>query len=211
MRYTVAGKYGGDRPGRIEGDDGEGKSPHPGDGAVILIGLGANRPGAWGPPDKTLERALAELQAPGEGGLRMRAVSNVYETAGVGPGRPGTYLNAVAAVEGHCPPGALLTRLKRIERRAGRRPARRWGPRALDLDILDYRGLVRGWTGGHASGHTARGRLVLPHPLLHTRPFVLAPLLDIAPRWRHPVLGRTARQLWHDVRFQRAGRILRRR
>lgn len=174
---------------------------------MILVALGSNRSGRWGPPVLTLERAVREL---GEAGLTLRAVSPIYRTAPLGSGRQADYANAVAALDTAMPPGALLRRLKRLERAAGGRSARPWGPRALDLDILDYKGRVRGWRGRAPSpGGGARGAPVLPHPRLHVRPFVLRPLLDVAPRWRHPVLKQSARHLWRRVQTSRAGRVLR--
>lgn len=187
--------------------------------AMVLIGLGANRPGRWGPPKATLRRAMAELAA---GGLCIRATSRLYETAplgtqataqGVAQGSAqadATYVNAVIAADTRLTPEALLQRLKHIERQAGRRSARPWGPRALDLDLLDHKGMIRGWRGRFLSPEARRrGHLVLPHPQMHLRPFVLLPLTEILPNWRHPVLKRTARELWHDVQAQRQGRILR--
>ncbi len=174
---------------------------------MILIALGSNRSGVWGLPVATLKRAVKELaRTPG---TRVVRQSGFYETDGVGPGRPGVFVNSVVAIETHCGPGALLRRLKMLERSAGPRSARRWGPRTLDLDILDYRGRVLGWREKERMKDVAlRNRLTLPHPLLHERPFVLAPLNDAAPDWRHPVLHRTARQLWSRMRNERKGRIL---
>jgi 2-amino-4-hydroxy-6-hydroxymethyldihydropteridine diphosphokinase len=108
-------------------------------------------------------------------------------------GRPNqpNFVNAVAAIETHLPPPALLARLHAIERAAGRRRTIRWGPRTLDLDLLDYRGL----TSRGAPHTTARGTLALPHPGIAERSFVLEPLAEIAPRWRHPVSRATAREL----------------
>jgi len=174
---------------------------------VILIALGSNRSGAWGSPKATLRRAMEELaKSPG---TRMLGKSRFYETEGVGPGRPEAFVNSVMAIEAHCGPDTLLRRLKRLERTAGLRSARRWGPRTLDLDILDYRGRVLGWPErGRLNDAAIRNSLVLPHPLLHVRPFVLVPLIDVAPDWRHPVLYRTARQLWSRMRHERKGRVI---
>ena len=174
---------------------------------MIIIALGSNRSGAWGTPAATLNRAVLELAKPP--GTTILALSGAYETSGAGPGRPGVFVNAVVSLECHCSPAALLRRLKMIERRAGPRSAWRWGPRVLDLDILDYRGLVTGWRGKGCLHDTAiRGQLILPHPLLHARPFVLQPLIEAAPDWRHPVLRRTARELWFGRRYERRGRII---
>lgn len=177
-------------------------------GAKVLIGLGSNRPGRWGDPAATVRRALAELAG---SGLHVTAVSSLYETAPLGAGPNGAFVNAVAAANTALPPEALLLRLKRLERLAGRRSARPWGPRALDLDLLDYKGQIRGWRGGRPEpGRERAPQLVLPHPRLHLRPFVVGPLTEISPDWRHPVLKRSARELWHGLRGQRQGRVLRR-
>ncbi len=174
---------------------------------MILIALGSNRSGAWGTPAATLNQAVLELAKPP--GTTILALSSLYETSGAGPGRPGVFVNAVVNLEGHCSPAALLRRLKMIERRAGPRSACRWGPRVLDLDILDYRGLVTGWPEkGRLNDAAIRSQLILPHPLLHERPFVLQPLDEIAPYWRHPVLRRSARELWLRICDEHSGGIL---
>ena len=81
-------------------------------------------------------------------------------------------------------PGSLLAAVKEVERRGGRVPTFRNGPREIDVDILDLRGLVE----------TERDP-ILPHPRMAGRRFVLAPLAEIAPGWKHPVTGFTARQM----------------
>lgn len=173
---------------------------------MILIGLGSNRAGEWGSPAATLRRAGGELEA---AGCRVTRRSPLYQTAAVGPEPQDAFVNAVLAISCSLPPEALLRRLKSLERLAGRRSGRRWGPRALDLDILDYRGLVRRWSAAFGGRDRMRPPpLVLPHPQLHVRPFVLLPLLDVAPQWRHPVLKLSARQLWNRVRQQSEGRVL---
>lgn len=156
--------------------------------SILILALGANLPGRWGDPREALRRARAELTA---AGLRLVAASRIYTTAPVGPGRQAPYLNAVLVLEAHVAPAALLRLLKSLERRAGRRFAPHWGPRCLDIDVLDYSGRRI----GRSSRRRERGRLVLPHPEMHRRAFVLVPLLEVAPRWRHPVLGVEARTL----------------
>ena len=141
----------------------------------------------------------------------MRAVSPLYETRAVGNARQPAYVNAVALLDTTMPPEALLRVLKEIERRSGRRGGRPWGPRTLDIDIVDYKGLTRHWTGRRGGFPRAGARpLVLPHPLAHERPFVLKPLLDIAPDWRHPALKQSGRDLWHRISAHEQGRVLKR-
>jgi len=155
---------------------------------TLLLALGANQAGAWGPPGEALQRARAELS---HAGVRVLASSPIYDTLPLGPGRQSPYLNAVLLAEAHMAPAALLRLIKRLERCAGRRPSRRWGPRPLDIDILDF--------GGRRLGSPRRrlqpGRLVLPHPELHRRAFVLVPLLEVDPHWHHPTLAATGRAL----------------
>ena len=94
------------------------------------------------------------------------------------------FVNGVAAVATDLPPEALLARLLALETRFGRARGARNAARSLDLDLLDYDGR-----------QCATATLVLPHPRLHERRFVLVPLCDIAPDWRHPTLGVTATEL----------------
>ena len=174
----------------------------------VLVGLGANRFGAWGSPAETIVQALGEID---RFNIAVLAVSPLYGTAAVGSARQPPYVNAVALLDTSLPPEALLRVLKEIERKSGRRGGRPWGPRTLDIDIVDYRGLVRHWCGSRPSFRQAGARpLILPHPLAHERPFVLKPLLDIAPHWRHPALKQSARDLWHRVSEQGQGRVLKR-
>jgi 2-amino-4-hydroxy-6-hydroxymethyldihydropteridine diphosphokinase len=104
-------------------------------------------------------------------------------SAPVGPSHR-RYANAVALIASEEAPEALLARLKAIERAFGRRAGQRWGSRVLDLDIVL-------WSGG-AWGSPG---LVVPHVAFRQRPFVLGPLLHVAPGWRDPMTGRTVRQL----------------
>jgi 2-amino-4-hydroxy-6-hydroxymethyldihydropteridine diphosphokinase len=147
------------------------------------IGLGSNRRSRHGSPAATLRAALDAL-APD-------AASRIHATPALGPaGR--AFANAAAIVTAELDPPAMLEALKDMERAFGRRPGRRWGPRVLDLDILL-------WSGG-AWGEDG---LVVPHPEMRRRPFVLAPLAEIAPGWRDPVSGATVRQLLFRLRRPR--------
>jgi len=111
-------------------------------------------------------------------------LSSLYETAPEGHERQRPFLNAVAEIRTPLSATALLLAAKRIERQGGRVATFRNGPRTIDVDLLDVRGLCRASPG-----------LTLPHPRMHRRRFVLEPLAEIAPRWRHPRLKLTAREL----------------
>lgn len=146
---------------------------------VAHIGLGSN----LGERAANLREALAQLGA--AGGVRVGRVSSFLETAPEGgPPGQGPHLNAAAELETELAPGALLDLLLEVERRLGRVRAERWGARTIDLDLL-------------LCGETVLNSeaLTVPHPRMHERRFVLAPLAQIAPEARHPVLGRTVREM----------------
>lgn len=155
---------------------------------TLLLALGGNLRGRWGGPAESILRAYRVLEA---AGLKVVRASSLYLTEPVGGGRQAPYLNAAIMVSGACAPGTLLRLCKRIERRAGRRQRSPMQARPLDIDILDYGGRRLGWPPLRRE----RGRLILPHPLLHRRPFVLVPLMEVAPHWRHPVFGRRPKAL----------------
>jgi 2-amino-4-hydroxy-6-hydroxymethyldihydropteridine diphosphokinase len=142
---------------------------------VILIGIGANLPSAHGAPRATCEAALAELARRGVAVLR---VSRWYETAPVPASDQPWFVNAVAEVETALAPQALLAVLHEVERLFGRERTVPNAARTLDLDLIAYHDRVIDDPG-----------LRVPHPRLAERVFVLLPLADIAPGWRHPVTG----------------------
>lgn len=144
---------------------------------TYLIALGSNRPSRHGGPAATLAAAFAAL--PG----RVTARSPVLPSAPIGPSLR-RYVNAAALVDSELAPPAMLAALKAIERDFGRRRGRRWGARALDLDIVL-------WRGGCWRSRT----LTIPHAAFRTRDFVLTPAVAIAHGWRDPVTGLTLRQL----------------
>lgn len=151
-----------------------------------VISLGSNVPGCWGAPEATLHRALHILE---QNQVFIIARSLIYRTLPhPGAGLMPEFYNAVVLARTGLPPGGLLRLVKIIERKAGRRSRARWSARPLDLDIIDYGGRVLNWPALNRSG----GPLVLPHPLMQKRGFVLVPLAEISPHWRHPVLGLTA-------------------
>jgi 2-amino-4-hydroxy-6-hydroxymethyldihydropteridine diphosphokinase len=146
---------------------------------TVYLGLGSN----LGDRRRNLEAALDALRAHPQ--IAVTAVSSFLETDPVGgPPGQGKFLNAAAKIETDLSPEALLKELKRVERSLGRKPGPRWGPREIDLDIL-------------LCGDTIleTGTLVIPHPRMRERRFVLEPLAEIAPAARDPVTGRTVRKL----------------
>lgn len=147
---------------------------------MILIALGANLPSHAGSPGITLRHALTALE---ERGLRVAAVSHFYETpAWPDPNDP-PFVNAVARIDTAIQPIALMELLHGVETDFGRKRSAPNAPRPLDLDLIAYDGMV------------LNGALILPHPRLAERAFVLRPLCDIAPGWTHPVTGEGAAAL----------------
>ncbi len=146
----------------------------------ILVAIGANLPDPAGRPAvETCRWAVTQLAA--LPGLRLDAVSRWYRTAPVPASEQADYINGVARLSGAADPPGLLAALHAIEARAGRVRGALNGARTLDLDLLAIGDLVLAGAG-----------LVLPHPRLHERAFVLRPLHDVAPEWRHPVSGGSA-------------------
>lgn len=143
---------------------------------TVYLGLGSNQ----GDRRAYLEAAIGRL---GELG-RVTALSSFYETEPVELARQEWFLNCALALETELLPRQLMKRILDVEHALGRRRTRPKGPRTLDIDILLFgRAVVE------APG------LKIPHPAMHQRRFVLAPLAEIAPEARHPVLKRTAREL----------------
>lgn len=152
------------------------------------VALGSNRwHGRYGRPAEVIAAAIDRLAA---AGFEVTARSAIRATPAMGGAGRG-FANAVIIVRTPLAALGLLAMLKATERAFGRRPGKRWGPRVLDLDIL----LTA--PGGVDRKHpTAKpGTLALPHPGMTSRDFVLQPLEEIAPGWRHPRSGLTVRQL----------------
>ena len=147
----------------------------------VFIALGSN----LGNRQENLDRALEALAA----SVKIISQSSVYETDPAYVLDQPSFLNMVVAGETGFSAEALLSELKRIEAVLGRAPARRNGPRLIDLDVLYY------------SDHVIEtDRLIVPHPRIAERLFVLEPLAEIAPDLRHPVSNMTTREMLERLR-----------
>jgi len=139
---------------------------------TAFVGIGSN----LGDREANLRRAIELLSA--EEGIEVVAVSELRETAPVGPVEQGPFLNGAVQLETSLGPRELLARLLAVENRLGRVRDERWGPRTIDLDLLLY-----GVETIEEPG------LTVPHPRLHERRFALEPLVDLDPALEIPGLG----------------------
>lgn len=144
----------------------------------VYLGLGSN----LGNKEQIIKKAIARI---GERVGTIVTISSFYKTAPWGYQSVHTFCNAVIAVETELSPEEVLSAVQIIERELGSKEHRKsdgsYVDRLIDIDLLDYNGLVLDTYA-----------LVLPHPYMHKRPFVMEPLAEIAPQWTHPVLGKTA-------------------
>lgn len=144
----------------------------------VYIGLGSN----LGDREFLIRKAVESLRLLPQ--TNVSRVSSLYDTDPVGETDQPPFLNAVAWIETELLPRDLLWQMLLIERRMGRVRSRRWGPRPIDLDLLFYDDEV-----------IEEPDLQVPHPEAHRRAFVLLPLLELDPNFRHPVTGETVRRM----------------
>lgn len=169
-----------------------------------LICLGSNDFSIFGDLAATIQKAMLLV---GELSTFPAKCSRLYRTpafpAGVGP----DFVNAAVAIGTQLSPETMLDRLHEIETLAGRERKQRWGQRTLDLDLIAMDDLIcpdwatfEHWLTLDAATQQTKApdRLILPHPRMQDRSFVLAPLADVAPGWLHPVLGKTIGQMLAD-------------
>ncbi len=143
----------------------------------VFIGLGAN----LGSPKVTFDAALEQLKCNDCSILRK---SSLYHTSPYGFQDQPDFLNAVVEIETDLPPSPLLNLLQAIERTLGKKVVCKNGPRIIDMDLLLHQDHIR-----------EEGNLIVPHPGIPERDFVLLPLVEIAPELRHPVSGRMLKDL----------------
>jgi 2-amino-4-hydroxy-6-hydroxymethyldihydropteridine diphosphokinase len=144
--------------------------------SLMYLSLGSNLNDRYA----NLQRAIAGLQAH----FTVTAISPVYATEPWGDTDQPAFLNVCVAASTGIPPHDALRLIKALEADLGRQPSRKWGPRLIDIDILFYDKLVLTDT-----------ELTIPHPRIAERAFVLAPLADIIPDFRHPQTGETIEEM----------------
>ena len=147
---------------------------------AVVIALGSNLKGPYGSTRELLEAALARFA---DEGLKVARRSSWWRSAAWPDPEEPAFLNGVVLVETELDPRETLAALHRIEAVFGRDRTRKNAPRTLDLDLIAYGRVVMD------------DRLVLPHPRAEERRFVMGPLAEIAPDWRHPVTGEAAEVL----------------
>lgn len=166
-----------------------------------LVALGSNLPNSGSSPQLTLGKAVAAMAAEG---LVIRRISRFFATPCFPIGAGPDYVNAAVVVQTALPPQDVLHILHRIEAAFGRERVQRWGMRTLDLDlimsgdrVIPDRAVQRRWARlpAERQAEAAPQELILPHPRLADRAFVLVPAADIAPGWVHPSEGVTLARL----------------
>ncbi|WP_294229078.1 2-amino-4-hydroxy-6-hydroxymethyldihydropteridine diphosphokinase [uncultured Shimia sp.] len=170
-----------------------------------LLALGGNLPSQFGSPIQTLQEALIHLN---RNAVHIRAVSRFFQTPCFPIGAGPDFINAAATIETELSAQEVLTELHKIESAFGRERLTRWGTRPLDIDLIGYESQVLPnssvWThwrdlSAELQAQEAPADLILPHPRLQDRAFVLAPLMDVAPDWKHPVTGCSVAQMLEDL------------
>lgn len=162
---------------------------------TMLVALGANLTSSAGEPATTLHAALKCLE---KQGAVIRNVSRFYNTPAFPAGNGPNYVNAVAKIGANWSAGQAMDRLHQIEAEMGRERIVRWGQRTLDLDLISFEDQVlpdaqtqTEWRNLQIDAQklSSPDQLILPHPRMQDRAFVLVPMADVAPDWVHPVLG----------------------
>ena len=172
---------------------------------IALISLGSNEDSVLGDAEETVQKAMVEVAQLSE---KPPQFSDLYATPAFPAGAGPDFVNAAMAFITKLSPADLLAQLHRIEAAAGRQRTRRWGQRTLDLDLIALGDTVlpdphtqTSWRDLSLAEQLNRTpkELILPHPRLQDRAFVLVPMMDVAADWVHPLLARSVTQLCADL------------
>ena len=171
----------------------------------FLIALGSNISLGISEPLDIIKRAIVELN---KNGINLVSLSRFYETPAYPQGSGPNFINSVVKVEANYSPQKMLQKLHEIEEKFDRQRVSRWSARTLDLDLLALEAQVlpskeifQEWYNLPLSEQREKipSELILPHPRIQEREFVLLPLLDIQPNWIHPILNKTVSQLCEEL------------
>lgn len=180
---------------------------------TILIALGSNCRFGDNAPDFVVDLAIQRLRRDLTSDLRQ---SRLYRSPAFPKGSGPDFINAAVVLQSDLPAAQILSRLHAIEAGLGRERAERWGPRTADLDLIAVggqvvpnRAVLRRWMDLPADDQRkeAPDQLILPHPRMQDRAFVLMPLAELAPGWIHPVTGRSVAQMVDDLSADARGEL----
>lgn len=169
--------------------------------SIMLVAVGSNMDSAAGSPTETIHAGVELIK--GAGGV-IRSASRLYSTPAFPAGSGPDYVNGALAIETKWTPQEALKHLHAVEAELGRSRIVRWEQRAIDLDLLAIGDLVhpnvdvmQAWMDLplEQQKSSAPDEMILPHPRMHERGFVLVPLADVAPDWVHPILNQTVMQM----------------
>jgi len=165
----------------------------------VILAFGSNISIRSKSPVDSLLSAVENLSA---NGLIFKSISSLYLSPSIGASYQPSYYNCVAYLNTSFHSNKLLTLIKQLERASGRKGGLHWGARPLDIDIIDFNGEVKNWHLNKKKQNSSKKNrqskvlpLRYPHKEMHKRAFVLKPLAQILPLWRHPVMGFTPAQL----------------
>lgn len=167
----------------------------------ILIAVGSNAGSTFGDPKATVSEVFHHLR---KAGLSICAESRLFRSPAFPKGAGPDFVNAAVLAESPLPADEILALLHRIESDFGRERITRWGARTLDLDLISFQeevlpnqAVFQHWVDLPLAEQKIKSpdQLILPHPRMQDRGFVLIPLADVAPNWLHPVFGKTVQQM----------------